>query len=111
MSCPTSRDNIVGACGDGCNVLINSDAISGAGQIGNCYSDLTLINAPCGVIDANVPDGTLAIDTGHTVTDAGLLEASNGGTLLIDDAVIKSGCGSALIVGGTLEFGASSNVD
>jgi hypothetical protein len=122
-----SGDNIVSAAGeDSCNVLINYDDISGAGQIGDYYSDLTLINKSSGVIDAT--GGTLTIDTGDTVTNHGLLEATNGGILQIDDSVCNSGGtvdanggtvdiagaisgGSATIEGGgTLEYGGCSNV-
>ena len=98
-----ANDNIVGACGDDCNVLINSDDISGAGQIGNWSSELTLINTSCGVIDANVSGSTLTLDTGcNTIINAGLLEA-NGGTL--DVASNVGGCGTVTITGGgTADF-------
>ncbi len=85
--------------------------ISGAGQIGVGDGNLTLINEAQGAIDANVAGSTLVINTGHAVINAGLLEASNGGTLLIEDAVNGSGSGSAIIKGGTLEFDCSSNVN
>ena len=92
--------------------LTNVDnTISGAGQIGLGDGNLTLVNEAHGTIDADIAGGTLIINTGHTVIDAGLLEASNGGTLLIEDAVNGSGSGSAVINGGTLEFGASSNLN
>src|SRR5262249_33131255 len=58
--------------------------------------------------DANDAGGILTLDTGHSITNAGLLEASNGGTLMISDGV--SG-GTATIAGGTLVFNASSNVN
>jgi hypothetical protein len=92
--------------------LTNVDnTISGAGQIGLGDGNLTLVNEAHGTVDANAAGGTLIVDTGHTVTNAGLLEASNGGTLLIEDAVNGSGSGCAVINGGTLDFGASSNVN
>jgi hypothetical protein len=92
--------------------LTNVDnTISGAGQIGLGDGNLTLVNDAHGTIDADKAGSTLIINTGHAVIDAGLLEASNGGTLLIEDAVNGSGSGSAVIYGGTLEFGASSNVN
>jgi hypothetical protein len=92
--------------------LTNVDnTISGAGQIGLGDGNLTLVNEAHGTIDANAAGGTLIVDTGHTVTNAGLLEASNGGTLLIEDAVNGSGSACAVINGGTLDFGASSNVN
>jgi ELWxxDGT repeat protein len=90
--------------------LTNVDnAISGAGSIGKGDATLTLINK--GNIDAN---GTnpLIINTGsNTITNAGTLEATNGGTLIIDSRVAESGTGIATINGGTLEFGAASNVN
>ena len=90
--------------------LTNVDnTISGAGQIGIGDGNLTLVNEAHGTIDANVAGGTLTLDTGHTITNDGVLEATNGGTLQIDDAV--SGGGSAIIAGGTLIFDAQSNVN
>jgi hypothetical protein len=92
--------------------LTNVDnTISGAGQIGVGDGSLTLVNEALGRIEANVAGGTLTLDTGHTIANAGVLEASNGGTLLIDDAVSSSGGGHAVIAGGTLEFAAASNAD
>ena len=106
----SSANVIVGATST--TTLTNVDnTISGAGQIGLGDGNLTLVNGAHGTIDANAAGGTLIVDTGHTVTNAGLLEASNGGTLLIEDAVNGSGSGCAVINGGTLDFGASSNVN
>jgi hypothetical protein len=106
----SSANDIVGATST--TELTNVDnTISGAGQIGAGDGNLTLINEAHGTIDANVAGGTLVINTGHTVINAGLLEASNGGTLLIEDAVNGSGSGSAVIKGGTLEFDSSSHVN
>ena len=86
-------DNIIGATwNDGCNVLINYNDISGAGQIGECSSDLTLINTSRGVIDANVANGTLTLDTGcNIIVNVGLLEASNGSTIAIYSDICNSG--------------------
>ncbi len=107
-----SGDNIIGATwSDNCNVLINYNDISGAGQIGDCSSDLTLINTSCGVINANVSGETLTINTGNLLSNAGTLEASNGGTLLINDSVSNSGGGNALIEGGILDFVNATTVD
>ena len=106
----SSANEIVGATST--TTLTNVDnTISGAGQIGLGDGNLTLVNGAHGTIDANAAGGTLIVDTGHTVTNAGLLEASNGGTLLIEDAVNGSGSACAVINGGTLDFGASSNVN
>jgi hypothetical protein len=49
--------------------------------------------------------------TGGTIINDGTLEASNGGTLLINSAVTNSGSGNALIEGGIFDFAASTNVD
>jgi hypothetical protein len=98
-------DNIVGGAGGG--VLDNVDnTISGAGSIGD--GQLTLINESCGVINANLAGQTLTIDTDHAVTNGGTLEASNGGTLLVDDAV--TGGGSALVAGGVVHFEQTANI-
>ena len=106
----SSANDIVGTTST--TTLTNVDnTISGAGQIGVGDGNLTLINEAHGTIDANIAGGTLVVDTGHTVINAGLLEASNGGTLLIEDAVNGPGSGSAVINGGTLEFDSSSNVN
>jgi len=50
-----------------------------------------LVNEAAGTIDANYAGGILTLDTGHTMVNAGLLEASNGGTLQIDDNVSNAG--------------------
>jgi FecR-like protein len=98
-------DNIVGgACG---GTLDNVDnTISGAGSIGD--GQLTLINESCGVIDANLAGQTLTVDTGNAVINKGTLEASNGGTLQVDDAV--TGGGSALVAGGVVHFEQTANI-
>jgi hypothetical protein len=83
------------------------DTISGYGQIGSGTGDLTFINE--GTINADVSGSSLIISTGNTVTNDGVLEASNGGILIVSDPVV--GTGSALIEGGTLVFQASSSIN
>jgi hypothetical protein len=110
--------------------LTNVDnTISGAGQIGTGDGNLTLVNETAGTIDANVAGGILTLDTGsNIITNFGTLEASNGGELDVHSVVDNSGGtveavsgghvdffgaisgGNATIEGGTLEFGATSNV-
>ena len=91
------------------STLINVDnTICGAGRIGAGDGALTLINETHGAVDANVPGGTLILDTGVTITNDGVLEATNGGTLQICDPV--TGSGSAIVQGGTLVFEAQSNM-
>ena len=92
-------------------VLTNVDnTMSGSGQIGSGDGTLTLIiNETHGTIDANVAGGTFTLETGTTITNNGVLEALNGGTLQILDPV--TGSGSAIIEGGTMIFGAQSNMN
>jgi hypothetical protein len=106
-------DNIIGASGDdACNVLVNcDDAISGAGKIGGSEADLTLINKSAGTIDADIDGQTLTIDTGRAVVNDGLLEATDGGKLLVKDSVDSCGSGYALIKDGTVEFDAATNTN
>jgi hypothetical protein len=104
------HDEIIGGPDGG--KLINFSTISGYGKIGSGDdSDLTLKNEAGAVIDADFNGKTLAVDTGHTLTNEGTLEASNGGTLLIDDPVINSGAGNALIEGGLVDFASTTKVD
>jgi hypothetical protein len=83
--------------------------ISGAGTIGNSGDGLLALTNS-GTIDANVSGETLTINTGNAITNTGTLEASNGGTLMIDDPVSNSGAGNALIEGGTVDFASTTNV-
>ena len=80
------------------STLINVDnTICGAGLIGAGDGALTLINETHGTVNANVPGGTLILDTDVTITNDGVLEATNGGTLQICDPV--TGSGSAIVQG------------
>ena len=91
------------------DTLTNVDnTISGAGQIGSGDGTLTLVNEAHGTIEANDAGGTLTLETGTTITNNGVLEALNGGTLQILDPV--TGSGSAIIAGGTVIFDAPSNM-
>ena len=106
-------DSIVGT-GTGTNTLHNANTIEGSGTIGG--DKLVFINQACGIVDADMCGHTLVLDTGSTVVNLGLLEATNGGTLEIDDNVCNvggtiaaSGHGSVVdlvgvtVTGGTLE--------
>jgi hypothetical protein len=89
-------------------ILTNVDnTISGIGQIGMDIGNLSLVNEAAGIINADIANGVLTIDTGNTIINNGMLEASNGGTLHVQDAVIG---GAAVIAGGTMEFDAASSV-
>src|SRR6202034_504277 len=77
--------------------------ISGAGTIGSGDGTLTLENDCNGTIDANVSGDTLALHTGNTISNAGSLEATNGGTLQIYDDVSNYG-GTVDANGGTVDI-------
>ncbi len=97
-----SAANVIFAATAGSTLTNVDNVISGAGQIGTGDGALTLVNETAATIDANIAGGILTLDTGNTIVNAGLLEASKGGMLLIDDPV--SGSGNAVIAGGTIEF-------
>ena len=63
----------------------SSNTIQGTGRIGTDNSGLDIVNEATGVIDANVANGTLALGTefGSSLTNRGVLRASNGGELEI----------------------------
>ena len=88
------------AAADALNNVNNT--ISGAGHLGN--GQLTLINAAAGVIDATYADQALVLNTGSTVSNAGLLEATAGATLDIQSAVTDSSTGKITAAGGTVEL-------
>ena len=104
----------------GNQTLTNEETIHGTGIIGN--GGLTLVNTATGIINANVSGQTLTINPGN-VLDAhgqlqnqGVLEATNGGTLLLlshnvvntGNTITATGTGSELLLqtttinGGTL---------
>ncbi len=98
------KDQIVSGT-DGAT-LDNFSNISGQGTIGD--ESLALINEKAGVIDADVNNKTLTVDTGQPVANHGTLEAANGGTLLVDDAV--TGGGNVLAEGGVVHFAAAADI-
>jgi hypothetical protein len=111
------------------SVLTNVNlTITGGGQLG--ASQLTLVNQAKGVIDGDVGT-TMVLNTGaNTINNAGLIEATAGGEVLIDSALANtgtveanggtmvvsaamSGAGKAVIASGELEFtlaGVAQNV-
>ena len=99
-----SAENMIVGTNVGATLTNLDNTISGAGQIGAGDGNLTLVNETAGTIDANYADGTLTLDTGNTIVNAGLLEATSGGTLQIDDNLSNSGTlaanGGTLIVAG-----------
>ncbi len=100
-------DEITGAS---TGILDNFDTISGGGSIGDGSGDLTLFNETGGTVDGS--GETLTLDTGNTVTNAGTLEATGGGTLTIDDSVDNTGTitadgGNVDVVGAVTDTGSA----
>ena len=85
---------ITGAAANAGNELENFDnTIVGTGTLSNIH----LVNDAAGIIDAT--GGTLILNTGATIDNAGLLEATLGGTLDVKDSEINnSGTGALGIV-------------
>ena len=109
-----SQNYIVGNAAT--DTLTNTDnTISGAGQLGN--SQLTLVNQASGVINASAASNALVLNTsGHTVTNAGLIESTGAGGLTIQSTSVDDSSGgviqaaggnvrltSADLIGGTLK--------
>ncbi len=99
----------------GSDVLTNVDnTISGSGNLGD--GQLTLVNQSHGTIDASQAAAALVLNTGaNTTTNQGLVEATAGGNLVLDSAVLNTGAtieaagaGSTVtlasdVIGGTLK--------
>ena len=85
-----SHDIIAGLLSAGFTTVLldNQDnMISGAGAIGQNDGDLTLQNDAAGIVDADLSAQTLLLHTGSTDTNTGLMEATSGGILQIEDVV------------------------
>ncbi len=102
VSLDGSSDKIVAGTGGG--TLYNSETIHGAGAIGAGDGALTLNNEAGGVIDADVKGGTLTLDTGNQINNAGLLEAANDSTLVLNNQVVTN-------TGGTVSDALGSAID
>ena len=77
--------------------LTNASTIQGAGTIGN--NGLAVNNQATGIINANATGLTLVMNGGGAVTNAGLLEATNGGTLLISGNTVANAGGNISAIG------------
>lgn len=111
--------------GVGGSALTNQTTIEGWGTVGN--GNLQITNASNGIINSNVSGGDIFLnpDTSLTNTNAGLLEATNGGTLTMsggawtNSGTIEAQAGSSInlqssvsITGGTLEaVGSGSSIN
>jgi len=91
------------------------NTIQGAGQIG--VNGLALDNQAGGVINANsnVAGQSIILSGGGTVTNAGLLEATNGGTLQINNTVNNlaniTGNGGSVLISSTINGGTLSAIN
>ena len=129
--------SIVGGATGGALDIAADVTLTGSGDIGNAgtagATTLTLNNA--GTIDADGDGASIDVDTGNTVTNTGLIEATNQGSLEIDDSVnnygaapgaieasgggsitllgaeVDSGSATAGVAGGTIEADASSSIE
>ncbi len=82
--------------------LTNEGLIQGTGVIGN--GALTVINTLGSTIDANVSGQVLTLNASGGVTNAGLLEATGGSTLDIDDITVNN-------TGANITAGSASTVN
>ena len=99
---PSTLNLIVGVPGTGATLVNVNNTITGSGMIGQGDGNLTFNNEAAGTINANVSGELIVIDTGNTAINAGLIEATNGGTVTIVDAMANSGTLAAN--GGLLEI-------
>ena len=90
--------------------LTNSNnTLEGAGVIGN--GGLTLVNQVSGTVNANAAGQTLLLNGSGNVQNQGLLEATNTGTLQINNVVNNAGAnitannGTVLLAGATIQAG------
>ena len=76
--------------GSAASLINDGNTISGDGVIGD--NNLTLVNDSNGVIDANNSTLALVINTGNNaVSNAGTMEATAGGLLIIECPIVNSG--------------------
>ena len=103
----------------GFGTLSTDNTISGSGTIGNVGGPI-LTNEATGIIDANDPSAPLIIDAtpvkNTSLTNAGLLEATHGGTLLLSGIIsnttgtIEADHGSTIGLEGGNIFGGTVTV-
>jgi hypothetical protein len=82
------------------------NTILGAGTIGDGSDHLALDNAS-GMIGAN--GGTLILDTGATIVNAGILEAADGAYLNVRDSVVSMAGSVTIGAAATMEFAAAAS--
>ncbi len=77
---------------------INGGSINGIGTIG---SNLAIVNQATGLIDANISSATLIIQANAGLTNAGTLQAENGGTLTFQGTGTFSSTGTITALTGS----------
>jgi len=92
--------------------LINeSVTFDGYATMGNGHAgSLTLTNQAAGTYDADNSADAFIFDTGNTITNAGLFEATGGATLEFESTVANNPT-AVNNVGGTVQAGAGSEVE
>ena len=71
-----------------------NNTISGAGQLGG--GTLTLINGAAGVIDAT-GSNALVLNTGGVFSNSGLVEATGGATLIVQNTTVNDGTSGRIL--------------
>jgi hypothetical protein len=103
---------IYGASLTGTEVLTNNITISGSGDIGNGL--MILDNTSLGTINANQSNPLLLVPSAGGFTNTGLMEATTGGTLTLDNGTYINAVGSTqgtiLANGGTVNFNNGANI-
>ena len=86
-----SNNNYMQAAAGGSSLTNVNNTISGSGNLGN--GNLIFTNQAAGVVDATSAHGnSLVLDSAAPgATNAGIFEASSGGTLVIESAVANTG--------------------
>ena len=94
---------------DGTHVLTNVDnTIQGAGVIGDSTGGFpTLINQAGGTINANLSGQTLSIN-GVFTNNTGLMEATDGGEMLLFNSIVANEGGTVLANGGSVILNTTS---
>jgi len=103
---------IYGASLTGTEVLTNNITISGSGDIGNGF--MILDNTSLGTINANQSNALLLVPSAGGFTNTGLMEATAGGTLTLDNGTYVNAVGSTqgtiLANGGTVNLNNGANI-
>jgi len=98
LSLSNKTENEITGASSAATLTNVANTISGAGQLGG--GALTLVNEAKGVIEGQFTTG-LVIDTGsNTLTNAGIIEAVDGGSVSLKSAIDNSG--TLIVTRGTL---------